>query len=177
MAHPSQREFCEDVKNKLPDYFKGKRVLDVGSLDINGSNKYLFEDCEYIGIDVGEGKNVDVVCLAHEYQAEPFDVVISTECFEHDQHIWQTIPHLIKGLLKPNGLFLFTCATTGRLPHGCEQRSPQDSPLTMARTDWNHSYYKNLTPLDVCEMVNIDTFKTYTFNKLDLDLRFYGIKE
>jgi hypothetical protein len=175
MAHPSQRQWCEDVKNKFPDFFKDKRVLDVGSLDINGSNRDLFDTTDYTGIDVGEGKNVDVVSKAHEYIARPYDVIISTECFEHDQYITETLPHLMV-LLKSGGLFLFTCATTGRLPHGCEQRSPQDSPLTMALPDWNHSYYRNLTPKDVCEIIDIDIFKEYTFNKLDLDIRFYGIK-
>jgi SAM-dependent methyltransferase len=176
MAHPSQRQWCEVTKYRFPDFFDKKRVLDVGSLDINGSNKDLFTNCEYIGIDVGEGKNVDVVCKAHEYKAEPFDVIISTECFEHDQHIAETLPHIIT-LLKPGGLFVFTCATEGRLPHGCEQRSPQDSPLTMQRDDWNHSYYRNLTANDVCSMLDMNLFKDFHFNLIDLDIRFYGIKK
>ena len=37
MAHPEQREFILKVKEKYPEFFKGKKVLDIGSLDINGS--------------------------------------------------------------------------------------------------------------------------------------------
>ena len=53
MAHKAQREFCDSVRVKYPEMFKGKKVLDVGSLDNNGNNRFLFENCEYIGIDVG----------------------------------------------------------------------------------------------------------------------------
>jgi hypothetical protein len=35
--------FC---KNILPDFFINKRVLDVGSGDINGNNRFLFENCD-----------------------------------------------------------------------------------------------------------------------------------
>jgi hypothetical protein len=84
MAHPEQRNFCEKVLNKFPEYFKNKRVLDVGSFDVNGNNRFLFTDCEYIGIDVGAGTNVDIVCKTHELDLGTYDVIISTECFEHD---------------------------------------------------------------------------------------------
>ena len=62
-----------------------KLVLDIGSLDINGNNQYLFEDCQYTGIDVGVGKNVDIVSKAHELKmpSGTYDTIISTECFEH----------------------------------------------------------------------------------------------
>lgn len=52
MAHPEQVEFCTRIKNKFPDFFKNKNVLDVGSLDINGNNRYLFQNCSYTGVDV-----------------------------------------------------------------------------------------------------------------------------
>lgn len=105
MAHTQQREFCLSVKEKYPDMFKGVSVLDVGSLDINGNNRYLFyegsEPTSYVGIDVGEGKNVDIVCKGHEYSpGNQFDVVISTECFEHDQHWKETVKNCI-ALTKP----------------------------------------------------------------------------
>ena len=39
MAHPEQRDFIFRVKEKYLEFFKGKKVLDIGSLDINGSEK------------------------------------------------------------------------------------------------------------------------------------------
>ena len=68
MAHTNQILYCESVKTKYPQFFKNVKVLDIGSLDINGSNRYLFEDCDYLGIDVGEGRNVDLVCVGHEFE-------------------------------------------------------------------------------------------------------------
>ena len=86
MAHKEQINYVNKVKNKFPEYFKNKKVLDIGSLDVNGNNRFLFDNCNYIGLDVGDGNNVDVVCPGHKYDApsEFFDVIISTEVFEHD---------------------------------------------------------------------------------------------
>ena len=39
MAHKEQRDFCFRVKNIYPDFFKNKKVLDIGSLDVNGNSK------------------------------------------------------------------------------------------------------------------------------------------
>src|SRR3954470_10882706 len=61
VAHSQQIAFCQRVKALLPQHFTGKRVLDCGALDINGNNRYLFTDCEYTGIDVVGGPNVDIV--------------------------------------------------------------------------------------------------------------------
>ena len=79
MAHQAQVDYCLFVKNKFPEFFKNTRVVDFGSLDINGSNRQFFDDCEYTGLDIGEGKNVDIVTKAHEYNApdSSYDVVVS----------------------------------------------------------------------------------------------------
>ena len=34
-------------------------------IDVNGNNRSLFEKCDYVGLDVIEGNNVDIVCVAH----------------------------------------------------------------------------------------------------------------
>lgn len=56
MAHPEQQVFMLSVKNKFPEKFNNCSVLDVGSLDINGNNRYLFSNYTYIGVDIGVGK-------------------------------------------------------------------------------------------------------------------------
>lgn len=174
MAQLEQIAFCTRVKNQYPEFFKLKKVLDVGSLDINGNNKYLFDYCEVTGIDVGDGPNVDVVSLAHEfYPLESYDVIISTECFEHDLHYPKSLNHLVS-LLRTGGMFLFTCATTGRPEHGTKRTSPEDAPLL----EWS-DYYKNLTEQDIRDVLRVDTyFKEYQFdvNNKSNDLYFFGIK-
>ena len=179
MAHAQQIEFCKSVKEKYPSFFKGKMVLDIGSLDINGNNRYLFEDCLYLGIDVGEGQNIDIVCKAHELSLpdNSFDAIISTETLEHDRFYSQTLRNAYR-LLKPGGLLLLTCATEGRPEHGTGKTTPADSPLLAAHGDWSN-YYKNLSASDIREVLDLDAlFHSYTFasNTITHDLYFYGFK-
>ena len=158
MAHQEQKNFCVSIQSKFPDKFKGVSVLDIGSLDINGNNRYLFEDYTYIGVDLGEGKNVDVISRGHEFNSkELFDIAISTECFEHDEYWVQTINNIIAHL-KSGGLFLFTCATDGRPEHGTRRTSPQDAPFV-------GDYYRNLNEEIMKSEIDFDSiFNLYEFS-------------
>ena len=178
MAHQEQKDFLTYVKNKFPTKFENCKVLDIGSLDINGNNRYLFTNYEYIGVDIGEGNNVDVVCRGHEYKNDSlFDIVVSSECFEHDEFWKLTIENAIN-LLKPGGIFMFTCATTGRSEHGTKRTSPKDSPFT---SSLDNDYYQNLTEEDIRESINIDQlFADCEFQSRlswPQDLYFWGIKK
>ena len=59
--HDQARDFTLFVRHILHDYFINKRVLDVGAGDINGNNRFLFENCEYNGNDVIPAHNVTIV--------------------------------------------------------------------------------------------------------------------
>jgi len=178
MAHPEQQNYMSAVRYRFPDKFKNCRVLDIGSLDINGNNRYLFTNYTYVGVDIGAGRNVDVVCRGHEYKdANPFDVVISSECFEHDEFWNLTIQNAID-LLKPGGLLLFTCATTGRPEHGTRRTTPKDSPFT---STLDNDYYMNLTVKDIVNIIDMNQFSRYSFETAQgttwpQDLYFWGIK-
>jgi len=145
MAHIEQQQFCLKMKSKFPNYFVNKKVLDIGSLDVNGNNRFLFENCEYFGLDVGEGKNVDIVCPGHLYDApsEYFDIIISTEVFEHDLYYRETISNIMR-MLKPGGIFMFTCASGQRPEHGTRRRGEVDAPLLIQQSEEWADYYKNL---------------------------------
>ena len=140
--HLQQRQYCESIKEKYPQHFENKRVLDVGSMDINGNNRYLFANCEYLGIDLGEGRNVDLVCPIHEFKSNKFDTIISTEMLEHDKH-WERSLISMYNLLKKGGLLMLTAASTNRKEHGTIRTEPKSSPFT-------NDYYKNIT----VEMLN-----------------------
>jgi SAM-dependent methyltransferase len=179
MAHRAQQEFCEKIKNKYPRFFKNKKVLDIGSLDINGSNKYLFTNCDYIGIDIGEGKNVDFISKGHEFEGpdEYYDVIISTEVFEHDMYYEKTIENIFR-MLRTGGLFLFTCASTGRPEHGTRRSDFGAAPLLTSENNW-YDYYKNITEEDIRKINGFNFYfpdGVFQFNKIDCDLYFYGIK-
>jgi SAM-dependent methyltransferase len=69
------------------------KIIDIGSLDINGSYKHIFDNdlWEYIGIDIKEGPNVDLI-LRNPYLL-PFDdnsidIIISGQAFEHMEYPW-----------------------------------------------------------------------------------------
>jgi SAM-dependent methyltransferase len=178
MAHLAQQNFFNSLKSVFPERFRNCRVLDIGSLDINGNNRSLFTDADYIGIDLGKGPNVDVVSYGHEYKSDVlFDVIISSECFEHDMYYAETLKNAVS-LLKPGGLFTFTCATTGREEHGTKRSfSEWASPFTSKLFD---GYYKNLTESDIRNAIDVDNiFSSYEFiiNPIGHDLYFYGIKK
>ena len=64
MAHKEQRDYFETVKKRFPEVFFNKKVLDIGSYDLNGTNSYLFENSTVLGLDIEEGPGVDIVCEA-----------------------------------------------------------------------------------------------------------------
>lgn len=185
MAHKSQRRMCESIRKKFPDFFKNKKILDIGSLDINGSNKYLFEDCKYVGLDVIPGKNVDVVSIAHEYNAkkESFDVVMSTNQLEHDIYYEKTLKKMVY-LLKPGGLMFFTVPSGGWPEHGTFKKSPNDSGTTKINNKEWGNYYKPIEESDIRRSIDVDSiFEKYKFivspqniKKNKIDLLFWGIK-
>lgn len=169
--HREQVMYCKDIKNKFPRLFKRKFVLDVGSLDINGNNQYLFTDCSYTGLDIVNGKNVDVVCPIHEYQNKAqYDVVISTEMLEHDTH-WKKSIIKMYDLLLPGGLLLITCATVGRKEHGTINHEPNASPGTP-------EYYHNIALDEFLTVIGVLYFKKSEarINPISNDLYFYGLK-
>jgi SAM-dependent methyltransferase len=183
MAHPQQQTFCNLVKTVFPEYFSDVNVCDIGSLDINGNNHYLFDNYSYLGVDIGRGKNVNIVSKGHEFRpidGKKFDVVISTECFEHDIYWKETIQNIIDNLVKSKGLFLFTCATTGREEHGTMRTTPENSPLTSLEDQGWSDYYRNLTEEDIREAINLDEYFTmyhFYIGYETNDLYFWGIKK
>lgn len=184
MAHPKQMIFLLRVKMTEPhwpeqSHFHRAKVLDCGSLDINGNNRFLFTECDYIGIDVGAGANVDYISLIHNWD-EPdghYDTIISTEAFEHDPFWKESIANIIR-LLRPGGLFIFTCASGGRGEHGTEDHAPEASPLTVAHPAFEN-YYWNLEIEDVQAEFDLDgIFAEWYFERGrgGDDLYFWGIK-
>ncbi len=184
----AQQNFCVEVRNKLTNYFFGANkddrmeVLDFGSLDVNGNNRFLFFNYNYTGVDIGEGPNVDVVSRAHEFSSDIlYDVVMSTEMLEHDMH-WKESLINMESLLKPNGMMLITCASTGRPEHGTlRTEGPEafSSPLTSQIEEWMN-YYKNLTEDDfrsVWDVEKIFKFHQFFYAEGVCDLYFVGIKK
>jgi len=176
MAHQEQKDFVEKLRNSFSEFFTNKKVLEIGSLNINGSIREFFDNCKYTGIDVGFGDGVDIVCEGQNYKAsdDTYDVVLSAECFEHNPYWLETFKNMIR-LCKNNGLVFFTCATDGRPEHGTSKTTPLDSPLTV-NLGWD--YYRNLNEKNFTDEINFDDyFSEYQFeiNEEHKDLYFWGI--
>jgi SAM-dependent methyltransferase len=92
------------------------RVLDIGSLDVNGS---LRDVCPpgiaYVGIDMEHGRGVDLV-LDDPYQfpfAEgAFDMIVSSSCFEHDPMFWLTFLETLR-VLREGGILYINAPANG----------------------------------------------------------------
>lgn len=115
------------VKKAKKDFIKSPRkILEIGSLDINGGVRKFFTDAnEYVGIDMQEGKGVDKVLEAHDilkvWPKENFDIVLCLEMLEHDNAFWKTINDIHK-ILKRGGFLIISTPTFGFPLH----RYPKD---------------------------------------------------
>ena len=114
--HKECLEFMTRITKTLD--IRDKYVLDVGGRNVNGSIKDLFAGCAgYTTLDHVEGRGVDIVGDLYVW-TPPFqmDIVICTEVLEHvvDPRLAM---HRMYHWLKPGGVLIMTCATSGRKPH------------------------------------------------------------
>jgi len=101
-------------QNLTKKNIKGKRVIEVGSYNVNGSFRDFIaplEPIEYIGTDMRPGPGVDVECPAEElvnrFGVESFDIVISTSTLEHVKN-WRQAVSNIKDICRTGGIVLTT---------------------------------------------------------------------
>jgi SAM-dependent methyltransferase len=144
-------------------------VLEIGSLDINGSVRSLFDELtsdggSFFGIDLQEGPGVDLVADASVYKTDKqFDIVVCAEVFEHTA-VWPKIVKNAHSMLVPGGMFIATMAGEGRPPHSAIDENPIRS--------WE--YYKNVTSHDLKEKLAI--FSDCEVDVKDTDTRCWAIK-
>jgi SAM-dependent methyltransferase len=180
MSHPEQLAFLSAVTSVNSALIDQGRILEVGSYDVNGSVRSLFDKVsagDYVGVDLVAGPGVDRVQSGHEVD-EPdgsFDLTVSAECFEHDPNWDKTFANMVR-LTRPGGIVTFTCASTGRVEHGTRRTLVDDSPGTQAE---GMDYYRNLAAADFeadpgfAEQFSVWTFATC---KTTFDLYFVGVR-
>lgn len=178
MAHKEQLAFVEAVSKLFSsEAMSSMTVVEVGSYDVNGSVRSFFPVKEYVGFDLTEGPGVDKVYDGKNlnWPEKTADLVISCECFEHDQN-WRASFQSMFQALKMGGVFVFTCASRGRAEHGTRRTNPTVSPGTFAV---GIDYYKNLTEGDFRAAFHFeDLFSGHYFfyNRNSRDLYFCGVK-
>lgn len=127
--HESSLDKMRDFKSKYLESKKNESllILDLGSLDVNGSYRKDFDipAWKYKGIDVTNGKNVDIV-LKNPYRWREIrscsaDVLISGQAFEHIQFFWLTMLEIAR-VLRYGGLCCIIAPSNGpehRYPVDC----------------------------------------------------------
>jgi SAM-dependent methyltransferase len=98
--HPSTYREMEKFSKSLPA--SKLLIADVGSADINGTYKPIFQRSEwrYTGLDIEAGRNVDVVLHSkYDWKNVPdgaFDVVVSGQTLEHTEYPWLFVKELAR---------------------------------------------------------------------------------
>lgn len=117
-AYVSQALIAEGVK--------GKRILEIGSLDVNSTEQGLSLRMlcaaagRYHGIDEQDGDGVDQVASAADYDGKGvFDIVISTEALEHTPEPRDILDCAWRAL-RSGGALILTAAGPGRPAHNCD---------------------------------------------------------
>jgi SAM-dependent methyltransferase len=107
-----------------PSEIKGKKILEVGSRNWDVTLTDYIKDAKpmtYMGTDMMEGRNVDLVCpaekLVEHFGKEKFDVVVCCEVLEHVEN-WPLAIQNMKDVLAPGGIILLTTRTKGYPEHG-----------------------------------------------------------
>lgn len=117
--HEELMTWLRAIKRAHPHVFSHRWVFEGGSLDVNGSPRELFEECEYVGVDWRDGPGVDVVSLIHEAlpgESGTFGTVICTETLEHDPYWRESVARMVD-LIAPGGSLILSTAGPGRGKH------------------------------------------------------------
>ena len=115
--HKSSMLRMQWFANKYIGDQKYLNVLDVGSYDVNGCYREIFEekDCNYTGLDMEKGPNVDIVpqssYIWEEIENDKYDIVISGQALEHIEFFWVTLEEIVRTtkegglicIIAPNG--------------------------------------------------------------------------
>lgn len=115
--HDSVLAFARRVLR--PEEIVGRRVLEIGSYNVNGSIRQVVEPMLpdlYVGLDAMAGPGVDVVMdvsrAVWHFGPSQFDVVLCCEMLEHCAR-WPIAIEVIKRLLAPRGLAILTTRGPG----------------------------------------------------------------
>lgn len=105
--HQSVRDFASQYP------IKG-RILEIGSLDVNGTPRDLFVGTDYIGVDIRPGPGVDKVMSGAKlgFPDASFDGVLYLETMEHDRTFWLTLSEIAR-VLKDGGRVIITTRGIG----------------------------------------------------------------
>lgn len=113
--HPTAYEHALQFYNTFcKSLTETSTVVDFGSYDVNGTLRPVFARHKYIGIDMSQGPNVDIVCSNANtpFEDDSIDVVISSSCLEHDECFWMTFLEMCR-IIKEDGIIYINAPSAG----------------------------------------------------------------
>lgn len=144
----------------------GGDVLDLGGREVNGSIRGLFPKAtQYITVDIELHPSVDYVCDAADLDlGEWFDVVVSTECFEHTERAPEIVAAAFRHLRR-QAWFVATMAGPGREPHSA-----------CGGPDVGDEFYRNVESADLDRWLLDAGFEWWNVDVLGADVRCIALK-
>lgn len=151
--HTGNVDWLRDVNTRFSQDLRGKKLLELGALNINGSARSYLEVGRWIGIDQIAGADVDIVCKAAEtkFEIAEFDLILCTSMLEHDPNWSASISWNVQWL-RPGGLFLLSWGAEGNQWHLPEpwaavpiaevkQWIARDNRLVIVEECWEYARY------------------------------------
>jgi SAM-dependent methyltransferase len=120
--HYNNRLWLAELKATHPDWFTGGRVLELGSGGADPVIRELFNNPEeYVGVDIVEGPNVDVVADAAtvDFGNTRFDTVMCFSLLEHAPN-WRDCLTNAVDLMKQGSVMVGCHGAEGNQHHGPE---------------------------------------------------------
>lgn len=123
--HVGNIEWLRDLNFRYRYQLGEARLLELGSLNINGTARDHLEVREWVGIDQEAGPDVDIVCRAAQTKFPPrwFDIVLCTSMLEHDPG-WRESLTWNLAWLRRGGLLFLSWGAEGNTHHEPEPWKP-----------------------------------------------------
>lgn len=130
--------FKQNYVDRLDNTSRRLKVAEIGSYDVNGGLRSLFQDYEYLGLDMIEGPGVELVMEDSSViplESNSIDVVVSSSMFEHADFFWVSFLEMVR-VCSPVGLIYINAPSNGDF-----HRYPRDSwrfypDASLALRDW-----------------------------------------
>lgn len=119
-SYDNMNKFVDKYLNNLTQ--QKLTIIDLGSQDVNGSYKPLFDNpnWNYIGLDITQGNNVDIVVKDiynwKEFDSNSVDVLVSGQALEHIEYFWKTFKEIFR-VLRHGGIFCIIAPSSGPEHH------------------------------------------------------------
>lgn len=161
--HDAAHQYVQRFRTDDPSV----RVVDIGARDINGTVRDLFPNTLYVGIDVEDGKGVDVVASGAVYKpTKRAHIVVCCEVFEHCAEWRDIVANVHDNMLVKGGTFVATMAGPTRLAHSAIDGGPLR----------DGEFYENIDPTELEAVMADAGFVDVEIDEVDADVRVCGVK-